>query len=908
MVTPLLATKLHVPPIRLGFVSRPRLTEQLSAGLERRLTLISAPAGSGKTTLLSEWAHTAGTGAGPRAKVAWVSLDETDNDPVRFLMHLFAALHTVRPELGEATLTALGTLPPPSIEAVLTDLINEIATDSEKVAFILDDYHVIRSPLIHKSLTFLLLHLPPQMHVLIATRTDPPLPLPRLRAQGHLSELRTADLRFTLPEAASFLNDLMNLGLSEKEIAGLEEHTEGWIAGLQLAALAIQRQGDRQVGSFITSLNGQQRYILDYLREEVLQRQPKDVQGFLLKTSILNQMSAPLCDAVTGQGGSHAILEWLERTNLFVVPLDGERRWYRYHHLFRDLLRHRLEQLQPDQVSVLHRRASAWCKEHGLVAEAARHLLAAGCTEELTDLVEKNFLGIIDQGELTSLRSWVRALPDEALRSRPWLCVASAWTQVYAGQLDALEKPLELAERALASPEESLPLGADEVERGNLAGHIAIIRAYSATLKGHLSQAARLAENASQNLPAQSWKGHARTASLLGWMHRVSGDLRASELALAGAADISRAAGDNHLAVTLLCEQGMSLIIKGKLGAAHASFREALRLAEEYTRQGGRQLPVTGYAHACMSNILREWNELEAAAHHARRGIRLCQEWGLAELLTDSYLYLAWVLQTIGEEDEALDAVRRGKQIARGISDWYMGAVELFEAQIRLAQGRLDAASHLIESRVAEPHIVVAKVLIAQGRLDQALGNLSRLLERTTARGAIQCTIKALVLQAVALDAQGKRKPALAALARALVLGEKGGYVRTFIDAGPQMRRLLEQAMARGDNTAYVDSLMKAFDRESLRTHPRRPPSKNVAAVISKPLNLRHLSRGVEPLSQREMEVLQLLVTGLSNKEIASRLVITVSTVKNHLRSIYGKLDVHNRAAAAAQARSCGLL
>ena len=920
MPTPLLTTKLYIPPTGPNLVSRPRLVERFNAGLHRKLTLISAPAGFGKTTLLSEWV------AGCERPVAWLSLDEGDNNLARFLAYLVAALQTVEPDVGAGVLAALQSpgfadANTPPVEAALTALINEIAAipqgdrKDRPYVIILDDYHLITAQPIHDALTFLLNHLPPQMHLAIVGRADPPLPLARLRARDQLTELRAADLRFIPNEVAAFLNDRMGLGLSAEDIAALEARTEGWIAGLQMASLALQgtllMRGRKDVTAFIKAFSGSHRFILDYLVEEVLDRQSSDIQDFLLKTSILERMTAPLCDAVTGRDDSQMILARLEQANLFLVPLDDERRWYRYHHLFADLLRSRLEQSPPSIPPAsgreerggapdLHRRASEWYEQNGLIAEAVSHAFAAGDFEQMARLVEGNALAMMDHGELTALVRWLDSLPNDMLHSQPWLCVARAWALIYAGQMDALEPLLLDAEEALLKIS-SCEADFDE----HVAGHIISIRAYTLVLRGDMSRAAKLARKALERLPEQDLMTRGWTMSLLANALRWSNDLAAADRAFAEASAISKAADDSHVAVDVLCDWAGLQIMQGQLHKAVTTCLDALALANDYAAQSGRQLPVTGYAHVRLSVVLRQWNDLEAALRHAREGIHLSEQWGWAEILIGGYVNLAKALKAIGDMGGALNATQKARRAARGVSPWFKAYTAALEARLWLAQGDTEAAYRWAsqESKLSvgdKPgfqyefvYLTLVRVRIAQdrgdpGRLEKALGMLARLLRMAEAAGAMGYGIEILILQALALQAQGKMDQALIPLERALTLAETEGYVRTFIDEGGPMGELLRQAAARGIKLDYVSALLTALESET--------KTKGVHPSL------------VEALSERELEVLRLLATGLANKEIAQTLFIAVGTVKQHLKSIYVKLQVHNRTEAAGRAGDMGLL
>jgi LuxR family maltose regulon positive regulatory protein len=921
MAALLLKTKLHIPAVRPELVSRPRLIECLNAGLEHKLTLISAPAGSGKTTLLSEWIQDRLT---PPLHVAWVSLDEGDNDPARFWTYFIAALQAAQAELGKAALLMLQSSQPPPIEAILTTLINEIIESPGAFVLVLDDYHVIEAQPIHNALTFFLDHLPQSVHLVIAGRADPPLPLARLRGRSQLTELREADLRFTPDEAAAFLNQVMGLRLATEDVAALAARTEGWITGLQMAALSMQRRED--VAGFIAAFTGSHRYILDYLVEEVLYRQPEEIQTFLLETAILDRLTSPLCDAVTltrsrdlhpGQAGwrnSQEMLERLEANNLFIVPLDEERRWYRYHHLFAGLLRNQLGRIQPDLLPTLHCRASDWYERNGLPAQAVGHALAASDFERVARLVEGNALAMMDHGELTTLVKWLDALPGKLVRSRPWLCVFYAWTLVYTGQLDAVEAWLRDAERSLddltRAEMPTLPQGnaSPGKARQAIEGHIAAIRAYVAASREEISQAIEFAHQAIRLLPKRDLMARSFAALVLGSGYRSSGDLVAASQALVEAVATSRAAGDSHLAILSSCNLGGQLIYQGQLRKAAAIFRDLLQPVSCV-----RRLPFTGLASTGLATVLREWNDLESAERLAREGLELSKQWGQAEILMHGYVELAQVLQVRENEDEALNAVRRARQIACGVAPLFVATTAAIEARLWLAQGNVAAAASWVqESGVSVDdelsfrhellHTTLARVLIAQGKYGEALELLAQLLEVAEAAGAIGCAIENLVLQAMTLQAQDEIDQALATLERALALAEPEGYVRTFADEGAPMAGLLRKATAFGLYPDYVDKLLAVLESEikGERKTPSSTPSPIIPGPGSSPL--------LEPLSEREIEVLRLIAAGLSNREIADELFLAVGTVKKHINNIFGKLSVRKRTQAVARARELGML
>jgi LuxR family maltose regulon positive regulatory protein len=892
-VKTILSTKLYMPPPRAERVPRPRLAERLDASLGGRLTLVSAPAGFGKTTLVGDWLRTLDRAA------AWLSLDEQDNDPARFLVYLTAALQRVDEHIGQGaqeTAAAMSGDVPPAVEPLLTALINDIIIYTPEFVLVLDDYHLIHEAAVHSLVGFLLEHQPPGMHLMILTRRDPSLPLARLRVQGQMVEVRAGDLRFTQAEIITFFNEVMGLELSPAEIAVLESRTEGWVAGLQLAALSLHGyQTPANRSDFIQAFAGDDRHVMDYLVDEVVSRQPEDVQTFLLHTAVLDRLCGPLCDAVvhgeqTGQGQD--LLEHLERANLFIVPLDNRREWYRYHHLFADLLRHRLRRVAPGEIAGLHGRASAWYEASGQIVDAVNHAIAADDIERVVGLVARNAYAITSQGELTALLQRLRALPDEDVRARPWLCIAYAWVLLYVGRLEQTEQHLQHAEAALS---EGAPTAS---ERFRIKGQVAAIRSCARAFAGDLESALVHAEEAMKHLPERDLvvRGFASTlrASSLRWVGR----LRESAEAYIEAVALSRAAGDIHIAADSLCDLATLQVVRGRLHESAATCREALALVDEHIRDGGWRLVELGYPYTCMSVVLREWNDLEAAVQHARRGVELSMQWGQMHYLTMSYITLSQVLQASGDLDGALRAIGEAKQICVSVSEWYNTRVLAWEARLNLIQGNVAAAVRWVQESglgIDAPldfwftpcYLSVVRVLMADGCCDEALHLIARLLAMAEPAGGTGYVIELSVLRALALGARGSEEQALVALRRALELAEPEAYVRVFVDEGEQLAHLLYEATARDIASAYAGRLLNAF--------PDAEPSAEVDTMV-------------EPLSEREVEVLQLIAAGLSNREIAHKLLLSLNTVKSHTGNIYGKLGVSSRTQAVGKARMLGLL
>ena len=899
----LLTTKISIPPARSNIVPRPRLTQQMNAAIQGPLTFIVAPAGWGKTTLLHAWHADASCMNWP---LAWVSLDAGDNDSIRFWTYVATALNLVHPGLGMLPLTLLQATPPPPIKVVLTFLLNVLVPLSTETVLVLDDYHLIEAESIHDALSYLVEHLPANIHLVIASRHDPPLPLARLRGRGLLSELRADHLRFTSQETTTFLTEVMGLPLSREQVSTLQARTEGWIAGLHLAALSLQGRTD--VAGFIAAFSGSHRYVGDYLIEEVLSHQPAAIQDFLVQTCILDRLSGPLCDAVRGRDDSQSLLESIERNNLFLIALDDVRQWYRYHQLFAEVLRSRLQQQQPMLLPELHHRASLWCEQHDLPDEAVTHALAVPDSERAADLIEQRVQFSTFPCQLQTLLGWLNRLPDALIRRRPILCIMHALALMYKNQVEEALARLQDAEQCL---QEEMPAE----QRRAILSHVASLRSQVARSIGDSERCAILAQQALDMLleaevtyPMLPVLAIARVNALNTYV--VDGDVTLATEQRAEATAVSvRASGDLRAILRGMSSLARLQVLQGRLRQAAATYTQAAQL---FLKDGGLQT-LLGCAFYCfgVGDLLREWNQLDLAERHLRQGIT--PDWGMLMMdavgVTGCYLALACLQQARGERIQALETFDAFARIAHqyGFVSHLVTHGAAVRAQVELAQGNLAAAIQWAEtsglsarddlsySRERE-YLTLARVRIAQGQaqpagpfLLEALALLERLLEDAEPKARMRSVIEILLLRALALEAQGKQDEALRTLGRALALAEPGGYIRLFLDEGAPMLVLLRQAHARQITPGYVVTLLEAAGEQ----------------VIPTPLRSSWL---MESLTARELEVLRLMVDGASNREIADRLVLSVNTVKKHVSNLCGKLGVQSRAQAIAKARTLQLL
>ena len=908
----LLETKLYVPvpKSRSSLVARPRLTGRLDPAAERKLTVVIGPAGFGKTTLLAEWI--AGRTA-PQREIAWVSLDPTENEPSLFWSYVIRALQKVQPNVGALAISRLRSPQPPPTESVLTDLINDLTAIDSDVVLVLDDYHVIDAAPVHESLTFLLDHLPPRMHVVIASRSDPPAPVPlaRLRARGELAEVRVGDLRFTNDEAAAFLNQVMALGLSTTDTAKLERRTEGWIAGLKLAALSMK--GREDVRGFVDAFTGDNRYVADYLVDEVLQAEPEHIRRFLLGTAILDRLSGPLCDAVMGEAGSQALIENLERRNLFVVALDDRREWYRYHHLFADVLQALSVREDPDRARGYHRRASAWYDEHGSSSDAVRHAIAAEDLDRAAGLLEMTWPERDRSYQSGLWLTRVKALPDAVVRVRPVLSLGYAWALLNSGELEAAEPRLRDVERWMeaadttARPDTSQMVVTDAARFRSLPTELASARIYLAQALGGVPGTVEHAKRALDLIPEGDHAARSTGIALLALAYWARGELEAAHRTFTDA-----------LASMRLCGHGLDAIrgifVLGDLRVGQGRLREAAKIYERGLQIAAEEVhptpPETDELHLGLSEVHREWGDLEAAARFldtvtqlasqtAHRGNR--QRWCTA---------MARILEARGDLSSALALLDEAESHNVRTPIPRVRPIPAMKARIWIAQRRsveamdwaraqnLSASDDLSYLREFE-HVTLARLLVARHRpggderdLHDVVQLLDRLAIAAEQGGRTGSLIEILMLQSLAQEAMGNVRRGLDPLARALELAEPEGYLRVFVDEGSRMRDLLRHATSRGIAGDYTRRVLAGFDEP-------KPPATEVGRIAG---------GSVQSLTTRELEILRLIAAGMRNQEIADLLSISAATVKRHIANAYGKLGATHRTEALVRAKEMNLL
>lgn len=889
-----LKTKLIIPLHRPSFVLRPRLVASLEEGQlkSKNLTLVSAKAGSGKTTLISEWIHR------QSRPTAWLSLDSNDNDPIHFFNYLTTALNELGIKTNSTLLGHLENAPLPAPEELLSELVNQI---SAPLLVVFDDYHLIKSEWIHQAVDFLVEHIPPSMHLICITRVDPPLPLARLRAHGQLVEIRDNDLKFTEDEATQFFNEAMGLNLPTDAVSTLEVRTEGWIAGLQLAAISIkgrQRQGDPS--AFISAFSGSNRFILDYLMEEVLNQQTDIIQDFLMDTAILNRMCADLCDAVryneeaTGEkAGSQYILEQLERANLFVIPLDDERHWYRYHHLFADLLTSTLRKKKSEaQVSELHRRASRWYYDQSCLVESMQHAIAAENYEWAASLIDENLASMFSRSEVPVLLRWIEKLPKDVVQGRPWIEIHRANTLVISGRpeeaiilLDEIEKRITL-----------------ETDRySELLGHIAAIRAYAANLSGDTAQAIEMAELAIERLPANHIAGRGTAIYTLADTYSARDDLERASQVLLEMVKMGEKMAQLMILMPALSDLAMIRIAQGRLHQAKELLDQAYQWLVDHN---GLETRLRCSYEFGMAELLREKNQLDIAYKHALLGDEYRKRHGGYLMVGD--LTLMRIYQARGDAHRALEVLRTAEQIMEAHQFQLKICTEFKIARVLqwLAIGDLDKAAQWAEECTGgteREKTTLARLWLAQGQIDEAQQVLTPLSEAAEDGGRNGRLIEIHCLQALVMDAQDHSEQALNLLTKALSIAQPEGFVRTFLDLGDPLVAILKQVAAQGNligKASIAESLIADYARQLVATDE----DEDKIELEEKVQNF------ISPLTEREIEVLRWLSEGLTNKAIAEKLVVAPSTVKQHLKNIYNKLNAHNRTEAVAIGRQQELL
>jgi LuxR family maltose regulon positive regulatory protein len=912
----LLQTKLSIPAMRAELVPRPRLLARLNEGLAGKLTLISAPAGFGKTTLLACWVQSC------RLPAAWLSLDESDNEPVRFLAYLVASLENAvdQPETKKLPLTRPSRETAETLsftESRLAQIINQLAAQPARLILVLDDYHAITNPLNHKIITYLIENLPPQLHLVIASRADPPLSLARLRGQGQLNELRSVDLRFTSEEASSFIQKELSRKLTPEDQSSLTNKTEGWIAGLQMAALALRSptlDQPEKLSTYIRDFTGSNRFILDYLVEEVLDRQPATIQDFLLQTSILERMCAALCEEIVGTlkrsnvetlKHSNEILEYLDRANLFIVPLDDQREWFRYHRLFADLLRRRLQYAHSALVPSLHARASHWFEQHGYLEEAVEHAFLARDIARAADLIENSAEAIMMRSQLTTLRNWLDRLPDEQITTRPTLCVYHAWA-------------LFLNNVSFETVEARLALIDSKAEP--LASKAAPLKAYIAAFRGSMRQASSFARQALEQLPEGDHFLRGMAYLILASSELSEGNPQAGYQALDQAAQLSSQTGNILVSVMVLASLADNCRKQGQLRKTETLYRQALDLAVD--AQGNR-LPIAGRTLLGLGDLMYEWNRLEEAERYLKEGVELIREWGTLPLYT-GFINLARVKYAQGDLSGAMETLEQARQQAAQtestqLDDW---VVALTQALLWISERKFDWVDQWVEYRsllkeidvcrlseseaYAYAHmrkyelIVLARLRLAQGRFDEALDLLEALLPQVESIERKGLVIEILAIKTIVLYKQGRRQAAFTLLGKVLAMAEPEGYVRLFLDLGEAMQDLLSAAVRSGVQAAYASELLENFEPANAAGASRHLEDSTRRVTVG--------AESFEPLSARELEVLFLLRSRMTIAEIAEELCIAVSTVRSHVKSIYSKLTVHRRMEAILRAEELGVL
>jgi LuxR family maltose regulon positive regulatory protein len=884
----MLRTKLYIPTPRADLVKRERLYQRLGQGLRGKLTLVSAPAGFGKTTLIADWVNEADLHPG------WVSLDERDNDPVSFLSYIVEAIKSDESSLGESILSEIQSPQSPSIEAILTAWINEISNYASQLILVLDDYHAIGNQSVHQILEFLLEYIPPNFHLVLICRSDPNIAFGRLRGSGQLVEIREVDLRFTESEVYELFDRIMGLPLSEQNVSALEHRTEGWAVGLRLAGLALQ--GREDVDEFINAFTGGHQFILDYLTEEVFERQPEEVQDFLMRTCVLERMCAPLCNAVTGMEDGEATLLLLNQLNLFIIPLDEFQQWYRYHHLFAELLRYKLDQLPAKQVVEIHERASSWYAENDLIPEAVSHAMTVENFSRAADLIEPVTSPMIGRGEIKTVQVWIEALPESLVKERPRLSITMAWIFNLNNTGDDIEPLLQNAERALDAG------NYDQATVAELRGHSATLRGYTALQQNNPPLALQHMAEAMAWLPEEDVYLRSIVSFTQGVIYKRGGVWEPAEETLKLAESYGRASGNYSIAIGSRAHLVEMLIIQGKLKQAAKYCNDAIEYYLSIFK--GNPIPNLGFIYTKLGEILYEWNDLESASEHLTRGLEMSSKiiaaWAWER---DALICLTRLRKVEGDPEEAQRLLEQAFDVSEHMQDLYDKMDLSFEqARLWLSKGDLTGAlrwareyQNFSEGQNEQADVMLARVLLAHGEADRAREILGSIGEAAEASGRTSRWIEVLILQALLYAADKDFTMAFEVLARTLNLGEPEGFIRVFADEGANLLGLLRK-MDAGSTDHMGEAYL--FSNEYL--------SRIIAATLSeKPAVLPDKST---LLNKREKQILRLMSAGLKTPEIAEELYLSKNTIKWYVRKIYEKLDVHSKAEAIEQGYRLGLL
>ncbi len=904
MLNSILATKLFAPRQRPKSVPRPQLIQRLDEALYGRLTLISAPAGFGKTTLASQWIMESAY------RHAWLSLDKSDSDPSRFLIYIISAFETLIPNIGSGLVDRFQSPQPPSYETILTALINNILVSiNDPFIFVLDDYHVLDSSTIDEMIEFLLEHQPPQMHLVITTREDPSFSLARFRARGELTEIRIADLRFKTEEIATFLNDSMGLELSGDDISTLEARTEGWIASLQMVAISMRERDD--VAGFLRSFTGSHRFILDYLVEEVLHQQADYIQDFLYQTSILERLNASLCNHITEREDAQEILETLERQNLLIIPLDDERQWYRYHHLFADVLNTYAQQKMPERISYCQQLASEWYENRGDKSEAIHYAHAAKDDERVADLLELSWPAIFNGFKPSTWLSWVRTLPDETVKVRPILSAGYAWVLLDERDIAEVEDRLRDAERWLDSSENStLPIVVNTVNYESLPSTIAGGYAYLAEVRGDAEGTIFHALRALELLPEEDQYNRGLMAMFLGMGYWAMGNLTSAYDAFELSVASLKRSNHLHFQIVGMVHLAEIRMAQGRLHDALTIYNKSLNISsstpETHISKKDTFIPGTVDLYVGLSELYRKRGDLETAQQLVDTGLALSRQ----TIYSTSHDRLAMVMVRIqiglGNYERALALLREAEQQNQQKSTFVRYPIPAMRAYIGLLQGRLDDALNWAKKTELSydddlsfgdefNYLTLARVLIAlyqERQLDTAINEakhlLKSLLNLAQDQRRTDSVIEILILQSIVYQVQSDNQTALDRLGDALKLAEPEGYTQVFVDEGELVRQLLSKSLLQSDDSTYLTRLLQAYSQSDDETEPNQ--------LL------------IEPLSERELDVLRLIADGHTNQAIADELFIALSTVKKHVNNIYGKLNVANRTQAVKRANELNIL